>query len=1055
MRLEARHGSDSVMGDARASILLTGVLAVCPSLARAESSLARTESSLARAEGPWRVGVLADDLPFSRVAGTTTSSTVQGLYVDWWRALGRDCGRALDFVSCASTSDCVARLKRGEVDFVGPAPFVDDDSLRFSRPVNRRYIFAVSSPGWSVATPYDLEGRRVAIANSTEGEQREVLQWHPAAVDVVKDAEAETLLARRKVDVVIANRVAGAQARTGMVRTPLWFRWQHIYARAQDHEILQRVDNAVDELRPSADRIELAALPVGADELLLPSDGRPSVDRSVLAFIAAHPTVRLGASPWEPLTELKDGRYDGLALRIVSHHFHRAGLTPIYTGGDDWNEVRQNAKDGLYDGLGFILVRSASQVAPMIVTEAMIDLPMVAVARSDAEFWTGLDDLKEKRLVGNPSYGEVTLLRSSGRVARFWPEERPAAALELVRSGEVDAWLEYLPVAQAAISSAGATDVKLAFRLGGPQGARTVLQPKWAPVVPLINESIGATRHEDLQNVYRQWTHRQHAKEGSRFFITVLAGVISVLIVGVIVLARRLGREHRTVRQQERALRRAQLMAGIGSVELRPPYDRVYLDGDTSRLLGIEPQAEVQSLDAHIALFRECEQLSEAFGRAKSTKEAIRIDVTLVGTSPRTFTYELAPPQDVDGRRGIMTGTIRDVTEERARLANERALEKQVLHLQKQDAIGRLAGGIAHDFNNILAASIGYTELAMYELPEGHRARRNLEQVMVASNRSRDLVQQILTFSRCAGEELEPIRWDLCVAEALSLMRATTPSFVGLRTHLPSSPIWVLGDPTELTQVLVNLTTNAVDAIDGAGTVTVSLELTTKVPLLAQSRAPNATYARLSVIDTGPGIDEAIRDKIFDPFFTTKGREKGTGLGLSIVHGVLRAHRAHIEVGQGPEGGARFDVLLPTVDAPNTEDLPVLTPIAAGHQSLLLVDDEPAITSVCSAILRRRGYDVTALNSPLEALDAITSDPSRFDLVLTDLTMPLMSGVQLAEKTRLINPHLPVLLLTGYRADAPPQSEHLFFEVLQKPLTGEQLIGSVGRALQANASVVA
>ena len=999
-----------------------------------------------------RVGLLSNDLPFSRIASslqTETSTTEYGLYIDWWRALGASMERSVTFVPCLDNSGCIDLLKKGEVDFIGPAPYVADTALSFTRPVSRRYVFAVSSAGRPVATPHDLNKRAVILVEGAGTELKELLSWEPGALIAASAEEARRRLAAGSAEVAITNRSMSVPGTNAVERRSLWFRWQHIYALANNSDELRRLDLAVDALDPSVARIDRAGLPVGADELLLAFDARPRVGRDALAFLADHPTIRLGASKWEPLTEVKDGRFDGLALRIVSYHLRRAGLTPVYEGENDWSKVKKDARSGLYDGLGFVLANPLSNLEPLLLSEAMIDIPMVVVARSDAEFWVGLEDLADKRLVGNPDYGEMSVLLSEKLVSSFTPTKDPMASLAMLRSGEADAWLEYLPVAKNVISAVGATDVKLAFRFGGPRGASTALRPEWAPILPLIDESIQNTRPEELERIYARWTSRLQSQEASPW-LSLLIAVSSTLAVGTLLLARRLGREHRTVRQRERALRRAQLLSGVGSVELRPPYDQVFLDGETSRVLGVSC-AEVQRLEQHVEIFTDPERLRQAIEQAKTSVEPMRLDVEIAGDAPQVFTYEITPPRSVDGRR-IMIGTIRNVTAERARLAHERELQQQVLHLQKQDAIGQLAGGIAHDFNNILAAIIGYTELALLDIAKGHPARRSLQQVLVASARSRDLVQQILTFSRCDDEKYTAMRLDLCVVKALSLLRASTPATISWTTELSSEPIWVRGDPTQLTQIVVNLVTNAVDAVDGEGTVSVRLSIASEAPAVLKS-AGGASFVRLSVTDTGPGVPDSVRHQIFDPFFTTKPRGKGTGLGLSIVHGVVRAHQGHIDVGDVAGGGARFDVLLPTISAPVAEPSTTVEPERGDGGTLLIVDDEPAITRVCRLILERQGFRVTARSSATEALEVLIDSPQAFDLLLTDLTMPKISGVDLAERVRQLNPDLPILLMTGYRADAPTGSEGLFHEVLQKPLTGDQLVQGVRRALLAKEHV--
>ncbi|MEO1337242.1 MAG: transporter substrate-binding domain-containing protein, partial [Myxococcota bacterium] len=452
--------------------------------------------------------------------------------------------------------------------------------MKHTRPVNRRYTFAISTSRYAVRTPLDLHGVKLGLLADAQRERDAVMSWAPSSIEVLSTTEAKHRLDTGAIDAVIADHLIGVDLPRDEDRQPLWFRWQHVYARVANEASLNRVDQAIDELEPSSVRIEGVNLPVGADALLLPKDARPNVERDVLAFIAEHPTVRLGASNWPPLTTYEDDYFDGLALRIVRYHLRRAGVTPVFVGDSDWRAVRERARVGEYDGIGYILVRAKSKFAPLIFTEPMIDVPMVVIARSEAGFWAKLDDLAGKQLVGNSDYGELAALLSGGRIKRLIETSNPAQALQMVQSGEVDAWLEYLPIAQSFIEAAGATDVKLAFRLGGPRGARTALRPEWAPIVPLIDTSIRQTTREDLASIYEHWNTRLHTTSTDHWFDTLVLLLSILFAVAIVVLAHRLWREHRTVRRRERSLRRAQrltatllivFLAACETVDSPPP----------------------------------------------------------------------------------------------------------------------------------------------------------------------------------------------------------------------------------------------------------------------------------------------------------------------------------------------------------------------------------------------------------------------------------------------------------------------------------------------------
>ena len=989
---------------------------------------------------PWRVALRAHDMPFSAVETEATETTsAEGLYVEWWQALAERLSSDVTFVGCDDDAACLALLKTGAVDFLGPRPFVDDSTLAFTRPVSRRYVYAVFPSNRPLRGPHDLRGRRVALPEALRREAIPVRNWSPELMSVVPATQAWAALSLGSADAAIFSG-RHPPALLGMPKVPLWFRWQHVYAQPSFRTVLAELDRAIDDVNLGAARIGRSSISVGVDELWLRRQARPAVELGTLRFINAHPTIRLGASPWAPLAVDADGRFDGMALRVVDHHVTRAGVTPVYLGEADWNQVKLDATIGRYDGLGFVVASAKSRLSPLVFSDEMIDLPMVAVARTDSPFWADFEDLADKRLVANPMYGELLALVESGSLRGFVEERSGRRALDMVRSGEVDAWLEYLPIVRDTITNAGATDVKLALRLGGPRGARMAIQPHWAPLLPLVNHSIRTTAPDEVSALYVRWNERPD--EPSLAPRTVAAGlaIIATLCLLLVVLARRLLRENRTVQQRERALRRAQLLSGVGSLELVRPYEKVYLDGETPTLLGLPAHTYIQSLEDHLAMFNQPGRLLAALERVKTGVEApVRLDVEVKGAPPQIFTYELAAPQRVDGRDGVITGTVQDVTDVRARVKHAKALEQQVLHLQKQDAIGRLAGGIAHDFNNILSASIGYTELALADLPVDHPSRFSVEQVLKASERSRDLVKRILSFSRREAENYQPIRLDLCVEEALTLLRASLPGALVLDLDISEAAVWVNGDSSQLTQIVMNLVTNAVDALNGRGKIAVALNV------VEERAGAFGGVARLIVSDDGPGIEASVRDQIFDPFFTTKDLGKGTGLGLSIVQGILRAHNGGIELESESGRGASFIVTLPTIPPPAVVRPPASLTLPDAGRSVLIVDDEKALTDIYGQILRRQGYSVEVTNSPERAIQMFADDPHAFDVILTDLTMPGLSGLSVAERIRQLNPDVALVLITGFCVD--PGASGLFREVLQKPVSNDDLLATVARAL--------
>lgn len=346
----------------------------------------------------------------------------------------------------------------------------------------------------------------------------------------------------------------------------------------------------------------------------------------------------------------------------------------------------------------------------------------------------------------------------------------------------------------------------------------------------------------------------------------------------------------------------------------------------------------------------------------------------------------------------------------------QKQLEESLRQSQKMEAIGTLAGGIAHDFNNILFSILGYTELSLEIVEKDSLLYSNLQEVLTAGNRAKDLVQQILTFSRQTDQELQPVRIDLIIKEALVLLRASLPTTIEIHKNIKSDAM-VLADPTQIHQILMNLCINAGQAMEGKnGILTIelkSLEIDTDFsgehPFLE-----SGPYINLNVSDTGKGMSPEVLTCIFDPFFTTRQRTDGTGLGLSVVHGIVKSCGGAIHAFSEPGKGSTFKVYLPAVERrlnPETRDH---GPIPRGNERILFVDDEPVLATMGKQLLESLGYRISTKTDSIEALDIFRKNPDNFDLVITDMTMPHMTGEKLAAELIRTRPDIPIILCTGF-----------------------------------------
>jgi len=372
----------------------------------------------------------------------------------------------------------------------------------------------------------------------------------------------------------------------------------------------------------------------------------------------------------------------------------------------------------------------------------------------------------------------------------------------------------------------------------------------------------------------------------------------------------------------------------------------------------------------------------------------------------------ISPTRDKSGTIISYVAVQRDVT-------HEVILERKLRQAQKMEAIGTLAGGIAHDFNNILGAIIGYAELAKLHITQGSPANAKLDQTLKAANRAKELVRQILTFSRQSEQEPKALQISLVVKEALKLIRATLPTTIEIRQNIKKESGMVLADPTQMHQVVMNLCTNAAHAMLGKGgelevsVVNVDLDATSVVqyPGMKPGR-----YVRLTVSDTGHGMDHEAMSRIFEPYFTTKEKGVGTGLGLAVVHGIVQSCGGRIVVYSEPGKGTTFHICLPRIDVKAGEATEPLEALPKGNERIMFVDDEETLRNVAQEMLEYLGYKVVVKPNGTEALETFRSQPDGFDLIITDQTMPHMTGEMLARELLRIKPDIPIILCTGYSA---------------------------------------
>ncbi|MFH1011173.1 MAG: ATP-binding protein [bacterium] len=394
----------------------------------------------------------------------------------------------------------------------------------------------------------------------------------------------------------------------------------------------------------------------------------------------------------------------------------------------------------------------------------------------------------------------------------------------------------------------------------------------------------------------------------------------------------------------------------------------------------------------------------------------------------------------------------RDISERKQAERERQELEIQIQRMQRLETIGTLAGGVAHDFNNLLQPILGYADMALLSLEKTNPLRSDIEQIAQAAYRARDLIKQILIFSRQEQQERKPVQLHLIIGEALRLVRPSLPATIEIREDLDRSCGTVLCDISQIHQVLMNLCTNAFLAMrETGGVLEVQLDALEVDAEFARLHVHlnEGRYIRLTVSDTGCGMDRATMERIFEPFFTTRKSGEGSGLGLSVVHGIVMAHGGGITVYSEPGRGTTFRVYLPIAESEgDTEAVPDIAALE-GSEQILLVDDEEVIANMGREMLEPLGYSVTTQTNSLAALEVFRASPHRFDIVITDQTMPQMTGDQLAREMLKIRPELPIVLITGFSERVTSKNFRRLGirELVMKPLVSRELAGAIRRAL--------
>ncbi|NDY70625.1 PAS domain S-box protein [Desulfobacter hydrogenophilus] len=502
-------------------------------------------------------------------------------------------------------------------------------------------------------------------------------------------------------------------------------------------------------------------------------------------------------------------------------------------------------------------------------------------------------------------------------------------------------------------------------------------------------------------------------------------------LIGVFGIARDISKRKKVeygLEKNKKRLMSAQRIGRLGNWEYDISTNRIWASEQAKRIYGFDPACDNFTLDEIEACIIEWERVHKALTDLIQYDKPYDIEFEINpanGDLPvRTIKSTAELLRDDNGQPRKVVGVIQDISKWKKAETEKNKLTNQLRQAQKMEAIGTLAGGIAHDFNNILAAIIGFCELAFYDVEDGSNIQNDLKEIYAAGHRAKDLVKQILAFSRQSGGEIVPVQVKSIMKEIVSLLKASIPSSIEIKPFIESKS-FIKGNPTQIHQVILNLCTNAAYAMEkNGGVLMLSLkDVEIKAPLNVNPlyEIPPGKYLEIVVSDTGEGIMPDAMDSIFEPYFTTKPHDEGTGLGLALVHGIVYSCGGAVTVSSEVGKGSIFRVLFPIIEIKKPQLTDGIEELPTGTERILFVDDEISITRMVERALKQLGYSIMVQTSSLTALEIFQAGPDAFDMVITDTTMPKMSGEKLAMMLLKIRPELPIIICTGFSKNISKQ----------------------------------
>jgi PAS domain S-box-containing protein len=750
-------------------------------------------------------------------------------------------------------------------------------------------------------------------------------------------------------------------------------------------------------------------------------------------WVARNPVITIhGPEFFPPFFFLTSGSVaEGMSLDYLRLIASRQGLILRIFSGDGTGGGERKTETG---GIDLRVCGSDPSDRDRIYSKPYLSFPLVIITRKNASFVSGLQDLKGRKVACVLENGSCNRLELAGMNIEPVFMDTTNRAFAAVSTGEVDAYIENLAVASYVIEKKGYLNLKITAPTGlGNENLCFSTDRRNRKLITLIDNELDRLTPEDHSAIRNRWLSVRYEyginPRDVAVYIGGLCGVAALLVMIFLYWNRKLKKEVDERKKTEAALRQSEqrfrdISMSVGDMiwEVDDKGRFTYISETVTPIFGYQPGELIGKThfdmmdDAESRRFRNLFKIISQDSNPMVDKELWYM------TKDRKRVCLLTNGIPImEGDKGVLgyRGVGKDVTRQKKLEDEKKKMEEQLKQTSKMEAVGTLAGGIAHDFNNILGIIIGNTELAISDTPEWSTIRQNLDEIKKASIRARNVVRQLLSFSRKTEQERRPLKIQDVLEETVALLRSTVPSSIDIRTIVSEKTSPILADSTQLHQVVLNLCSNAIHAMEeNGGILEISLmdlapENRSLLPVPAET-PKDRKWVHFSFRDTGHGISPDIRDRIFDPYFTTKDVGKGTGIGLSVVMGVVKNNEGAISIDSEPEKGTTVHLLFPAVESYTETVSKIPDTLPTGNERILFVDDETSIVAIAELLLRRQGYSVTSATNPLEALEIFSAAPDDYDLIISDMTMPYIMGDRLVKKCLEIRNDIPVILCSGF-----------------------------------------